>query len=64
PPNLSDVKPSSTIQDQRDEVKSYFTKGDYIKALELYEVILKDPQHTPEDEKLATNWDLRCKNLD
>ncbi|CAG8480596.1 9757_t:CDS:2, partial [Acaulospora colombiana] len=37
------------IQDQRDKVKSYFAKGNYVKALELWELILKDSRHTPED---------------
>ncbi|RIB25381.1 hypothetical protein C2G38_2241418 [Gigaspora rosea] len=56
------------LENMRKEAHECFNQGKFLKALELYEEIIKNHQHTAEDYKSASTWDLsfnKCglKNL-
>ncbi|CAG8454474.1 12877_t:CDS:2, partial [Acaulospora colombiana] len=47
--NENETSVLDDIQDHRDKAESHFAEGNYVKALEIWEIILKDPRHTPKD---------------
>ncbi|RIB25926.1 kinase-like domain-containing protein [Gigaspora rosea] len=63
------VLDKSTLEDLRKEAHEYFRQRKFLKALELFEEILKNGLHSPEDQQSASTWDLsyyKCglENLD
>ncbi|RIB21773.1 kinase-like domain-containing protein [Gigaspora rosea] len=62
------IKDKSTLEDLRKEARKYFKQCNFLKALELFEEILKNSQHSPDDQQSVSTWDLswnKCgkKNL-
>ncbi|CAG8518850.1 14656_t:CDS:2 [Acaulospora morrowiae] len=55
----NDSIPELTLQELRDKIQSSISQGYFTKALELWEIVLRDPQHTPEDQENAIKWNLR-----
>ncbi|CAG8497605.1 1896_t:CDS:2 [Acaulospora colombiana] len=51
---ISETSVLDGIQNHRDKAESHFTEGNYVKAIELWELILKDPRHTSEDRRCPT----------
>ncbi|RIB27376.1 hypothetical protein C2G38_2240161 [Gigaspora rosea] len=53
----------NNLENMRKEAREYFNQGKFLKALELYEEIIKNSHHSAEDQKSASTWDLswnRC----
>ncbi|RIB05621.1 kinase-like domain-containing protein, partial [Gigaspora rosea] len=46
------------LENLRNEAYECFKQGEFLKALTLYEEILESRQHSAEDQKLASTWDL------
>ncbi|RIB23758.1 hypothetical protein C2G38_2032463 [Gigaspora rosea] len=46
------------FENLRKEAHEFFEQGKFLKALELFEAILKNCQLSPEDQESATAWDL------
>ncbi|RIB22836.1 kinase-like domain-containing protein [Gigaspora rosea] len=55
--NIS-VQDNSTLEDLRKEAHMYFRQCKFLKALELFEKILKNNQHSSDDRQSASTWDL------
>ncbi|RIB30245.1 hypothetical protein C2G38_2026985 [Gigaspora rosea] len=45
------------LEDLRKETRKYFRQRKFLKALELFEEILRNIQHSPDDQRCATTWD-------
>ncbi|RIB23395.1 kinase-like domain-containing protein [Gigaspora rosea] len=52
------VQVVSTLEDLRKEARGYFKQCKFLKALELFEEILKNNQHSPDDQEDASTWKL------
>ncbi|RIB22058.1 hypothetical protein C2G38_1034344 [Gigaspora rosea] len=56
----SNISPQdkNVLENIRKEIYKCIGQGQFLKTLELYEEILKNSQHNPDDRKNASTWDL------
>ncbi|CAG8665110.1 10869_t:CDS:2, partial [Ambispora leptoticha] len=59
--NANTLTQDCNIENMRKEAHKSFNQGKFLKALELYEEILNNSQHTPNNKDSASFWDLSSK---
>ncbi|RIB22470.1 hypothetical protein C2G38_988012 [Gigaspora rosea] len=52
------LQDKSTLEDLRKEACEYFKQRKFLKALALFEEILKNSQHSPDDQHITSTWDF------
>ncbi|CAG8621562.1 2355_t:CDS:2, partial [Acaulospora colombiana] len=56
--NLNDSTQGLSLEELRERIKIYFAAENFSRVLDLWEIILGDPNHTPEDQKNASECQI------